>query len=319
MKCEYFMDKMISVVIPVYNIEKYLTECLFSVLNQTYKNLQIILVDDGSTENSANIIEEFLSKDDRVIIVHQTNMGAGMAKNIGLELVSGDLLSLIDSDDFLELEFYEKLYYAMKQTNADVAQCLISSFYVDGKYEHSYNFYSGKNRVLSVSRFLFEMLYDWKYAIFCNKLFKASLLKDNRFPVGRKIDDEFFTYKLILEAKTVVNINDHMYNYRMRKTSVMKNSSSEKLFHDRIDCFIERYEFVSERYKKLKRHFYTHFANYLQYYRNKVDDQGLQNLFDSFSAQFPIHDENFLEKTERKLYTRKYNSQDDSFKGELFD
>lgn len=264
--------KKISVVIPVYNVEKYLSECLDSVINQTYKDLQIILVDDGSTDFSGKICDVYAEKDNRITVVHQKNAGAGAAKNTGLELIDGDYFSIIDSDDYIELDMYEKMVNSLEKYNADIVQCLFRNVYVNDSFDRKYKIKSNYPKVLTSKRFLKEYLYDWKYAIFWNKLFKSSLLKEIRFPVGRKIDDEFFTYKLVCNAKKVVNIDNMLYNYRMRKTSVMNENNSDRLIYDRIDCFIERYNYVSDIYPSLKKKYLTKLYDSLLYYKTQVNN-----------------------------------------------
>ena len=123
--------ELISVIIPVYNVEKYIRECLDSIVNQTYKNLQIILVDDGSTDNSGKICDEFAKKDSRITVVHQENQGAGAAKNTGLELIEGEYFSIIDSDDYIDLSMYEKMVSLMKQYDSVFVQCLFKQVYVN--------------------------------------------------------------------------------------------------------------------------------------------------------------------------------------------
>ncbi len=261
------MNEMISVVIPVYNVEKYLQECLDSVINQTYKNLQIIIVDDGSTDDSGIICDEYASKDSRITVVHQNNQGAGAAKNTGLELVKGDYLSLIDSDDYIESNMYESMALAMEKNNVDIVQCLFFIDYKDTSYNRNYNFPKSRNKILTTERFLFELLYDWKYAIFCNKLFKRSLLKDIRFPVGNKIDDEFFTYQLIGNSKHILNLDMCLYHYRMRQSSVMNNNTEEQFFEDRLRCFEERYIYIQSHFPKLSKEYYYHLSkNYPNQY-----------------------------------------------------
>ena len=122
---------LISVIVPVYNVEKYIRECLDSIVNQTYKNLQIILVDDGSSDNSGKICDEFAKKDSRITVVHQENQGAGAAKNTGLELIEGEYFSIIDSDDYIDLSMYEKMVSLMKQYDSDIVQCLFKQVYVN--------------------------------------------------------------------------------------------------------------------------------------------------------------------------------------------
>lgn len=264
--------KKISVVIPVYNVEKYLSECLDSVVNQTYKNLQIILVDDGSTDFSGKICDVYAEKDNRITVVHQKNAGAGAAKNTGLDLVKGEYFSIIDSDDYIELDMYEKMVNSLEKYNVDIVQCLFRNVFVNDSFDRKYKIKSNYPKVLTSKRFLKEYLYDWKYAIFWNKLFKSSLLKEIRFPVGRKIDDEFFTYKLVCNAKKVVNIDNILYNYRMRKTSVMNENDTDRFIYDRIDCFVERYDYIRKKYPSLGKKYLTKLYDSLLYYKTQVNN-----------------------------------------------
>lgn len=278
--------KKISVVIPVYNVEKYLSECLDSVINQTYKDLQIILVDDGSTDFSGKICDVYAEKDNRITVVHQKNAGAGAAKNTGLELIDGDYFSIIDSDDYIELDMYEKMVNSLEKYNADIVQCLFRNVFVNDSFDRKYKIKGNYPKVLTSKIFLKEYLYDWKYAIFANKVFKSSLLKDIRFPVGRKIDDEFFTYKLVCNAKKVVNIDNILYNYRMRKTSVMNENNSDRLIYDRIDCFIERYNYVSDIYPSLKKKYNLKLYDDLLYFKDSAKDNGkILSLINNFSRK----------------------------------
>lgn len=278
--------KKISVVIPVYNVEKYLSECLDSVVNQTYKNLQIILVDDGSTDFSGKICDVYAEKDNRITVVHQKNAGAGAAKNTGLDLVKGEYFSIIDSDDYIELDMYEKMVNSLEKYNADIVQCLFRNVYVNDIFDRKYKIKGNYPKVLTSKSFLKEYLYDWKYAIFANKVFKSSLLKEIRFPVGRKIDDEFFTYKLVCNAKKVVNIDNILYNYRMRKTSVMNENDTDRLIYDRIDCFIERYNYVSDIYPSLKKKYNLKLYDDLLYFKDSAKDNGkILSLINNFSRK----------------------------------
>lgn len=278
--------KKISVVIPVYNVEKYLSECLDSVIYQTYKNLQIILVDDGSTDSSGKICDEYAEKDDRITVVHQSNAGAGAAKNTGLKLIDGDYFSIIDSDDYIELDMYEKMVNSLEKYNSDIAQCLFRNVFVNDSFDRKYKIKGNYPKVLTSKKFLSELLYDWKYAIFANKVFKTSLLKEIRFPVGRKIDDEFFTYKLVCNAKKVVNIDNILYNYRMRKTSVMNENNTDRLIYDRIDCFIERYNYVSDIYPSLKKKYNLKLYDDLLYFKDSAKNNGkILSLINNFSRK----------------------------------
>lgn len=308
------MNELVSIVIPVYNVDKYIRECLDSVINQSYKNLQIILVDDGSTDNSGKICDEYAVKDSRITVIHQENQGAGAAKNTGLDLVKGEYLSLIDSDDYLELNYYETMVSNLKQHNVDVVQCLFRNVFVNNKYSRQYNFPSKGSRKIKTKKFLVEMLYDWKYAIFWNKLLKTKLLKDIRFPVGRKIDDEFFTYKLICNAKKILNINDKLYNYRMRQSSIMNNSDNEQLYLDRIDCFVERLLFIEKLYPSLAHNYKAHIAGYIQ---ATLNDNLIKKDFEDYLREkallFPTEKETIVQKIKIKILFYKYNSNTNIF------
>ena len=166
--------ELISVIVPVYNVEKYIRECLDSIVNQTYKNLQIILVDDGSTDNSGKICDEFAKKDSRITVVHQENQGAGAAKNTGLELIEGEYFSIIDSDDYIDLSMYEKMVSLMKQYDSDIVQCLFKQVYVNKIIMRQYSTLKKSCTVLTRQKYLQHFLSDWKFAIFATKIFKTS-------------------------------------------------------------------------------------------------------------------------------------------------
>lgn len=288
------MESKISIIVPVYNVEKYLSRCLESIIHQTYENLQIILVDDGSTDKSGDICDTYAKFDKRIEVIHQPNQGAGAAKNAGLDAACGDYIMLMDSDDYIESNMCDKMLIAMNEHNVDIVQCLFKRIYINKEYSTRFCFESDKPvRSLSNKRFLFEMVYDWKYTVFWNKLFKASLIDQNiRFPVGRKIDDEYFTYKLVCNAKRVVNLNDMFYNYRMRNSSVMNESSQSKLIYDRIDSFIERYENISKKYPRLKKYYYDKLVETLIYYKSYFSLEG--NRLNELCEKYPERKNSYL-------------------------
>lgn len=293
-------QKLISVVVPIYNVEKYLDEALNSIINQTYKNLQIILIDDGSTDRSGVICDEYAKRDNRITVIHQKNAGAGAAKNTGLDLIQGEYFSIIDSDDYIELNMYEKMVCYMENYRVDVVQCLFRNVFVNCKVDRKYIIKSNGIRKIKRNKFLKEYLYDWKYAIFANKVFKTSLLKDIRFPVGRKIDDEFFTYKLICNSEYILNTQEVLYNYRMRQSSVMNENADKRLILDRIDCFVERYEYVSERFPELEASYYEKLADILVYYNNLLyDDSG---SIDSLIIKYPINDKGVFGRIKDRVF-----------------
>lgn len=292
------MSSLISVVIPVYNVEKYLCECLDSIVNQTYKNLQIILVDDGSTDKSGEICDEYAKKDERITVVHQKNAGAGAAKNAGLDLIKGSYFSIIDSDDYIELDMYEKMISYMLKYKVDIVQCLFRKVFVNGFFDRGYAIPKRQDKKIKAQQFLAEYLYDWKYAVFWNKLFKTELLNNIRFPENRKIDDEFFTYKLVCNANAVFNAQDVFYNYRIRKSSVMNETKRLRLISDKVDCFAERYNYVTKKFPKLKKQYYYDMADKLIYFENMY---GKQDFITNEKKFFLINNINLIDKISMKL------------------
>ena len=122
------MTDLVSVIVPIYKVEKYLGKCVDSIINQTYKNLEIILVDDGSPDNSGKICDEYAKKDNRIKVIHKENGGLSSARNAGLDVATGEFIAFVDSDDRIHLDFVEKLYRAIKEENADIASCYVESF-----------------------------------------------------------------------------------------------------------------------------------------------------------------------------------------------
>ena len=169
--------KKVSIIIPVYNVEKYLAECLDSVINQTYSNLQIIVVDDGSTDASGQICDEYAEKDNRITVIHQVNAGAANAKNTGLDNVKGDYVTFVDSDDWVELNWIETMTDAMEKYDVDVVECGFDRVYADSIGEGKI-YQDGE--ILTVEDYFRQYNENWVSVIFWNKLFKASLTKDIR-------------------------------------------------------------------------------------------------------------------------------------------
>lgn len=308
--------KMISIVIPVYNVEKYISECLDSVINQTYSNLQIILIDDGSTDRSGIICDEYSKRDKRIEVVHQPNAGAGAAKNTGLNLIKGEYFSIIDSDDFLDLNYYKNMLDSMIKYDVDVVQCRFRNYFSNISFDRDFCFKHNQNQIYTNTRYLCELLFDWKYAVFWNKLFKSKLLTNIRFPVDRKIDDEFFTYKVVGNAQKILNINDVLYNYRMRKSSVMNDNDNINLICDRIDCYDERYKYILNKFSSLKKIYYYSLSNYILFNYNQYSDDKLLSAV----KKYPVSKENVFDKLSRKIRLKDYVQKSiDMSKGEKFE
>lgn len=247
-------DCLISIIIPIYNTEKYLRECLDSVTNQSYKNLDIILINDGSTDRSKEICEEYVNKDKRIRLINQKNMGAAMAKNTGLDLIRGDLFSIIDSDDILHPNNLEMLYKNMINTDADIIEGNFTTTL--DKFNNELNIKNSidkKNiKVFNTEKALEELIISRKFhQTPWNKLYKTELLKNIRFPDGKYIDDEYWTYKLFLNAKQVSSLDLITYYYRQHESSTMGKSYSVRRL-DAVDALYERYLIIKERFSNLE-------------------------------------------------------------------
>ena len=248
---------MISVIIPVYNVEKYISQCLNSVCGQTYVDLEIILVDDGSTDASGDICDEYARNDKRIHVIHQKNAGAAAAKNTGLEVASGRYLSFVDGDDFLEPDAYSHMIQILQEHSANIVQCSYRDVFKDRVIEHNL-----EKAILNQIDFLTLFTEDWTCALLWDKLYDKSLFDGVYFETGHKIDDEYFTYRGIMNAKKIVRDSQIVYNYRKRASSVMYSpTSAQQIISDRIDYLCKRRKNVIASFPQLRTVYDIHFLN----------------------------------------------------------
>lgn len=247
------MENVISVIIPVYNVQAYLPACLDSVLSQDHRELEIILINDGSKDDSGKICDDYAAKDSRIRVIHQANAGSGAAKNAGLRMATGEYLAFLDSDDTLEPGAYRHMMSLMKQYDADVVQCLLRFVYKD--HTEVQRMTEGRQH-FSVLEYLERFPWDWTCALMTEKLFKRSLFDGIFFEEGNIIDDEYFTYQGIMNAKKILRDDCVVYNYRQRRSSVMNASGGgERILMNRMDYLDKRRRMVASRYPELKAHF----------------------------------------------------------------
>lgn len=224
------VDFMISVIVPVYNVEKYLRECLDSIIGQTYRNIEIILIDDGSTDNSGIICDEYALYDKRIKVIHKENGGLSDARNCGLSVASGDIVSFIDSDDYVSPYFLEILYEAMEKGNCDIAALKDCCAFWDGddcgalsKVKHVIGL-----EYCTPSKAIEHMFYMHVITGAQFKLYKRYILGEIKFPVGYYYEDVATTYKAFLYSKKAVIVDADIYAYRKRKNSICREEFSEK-------------------------------------------------------------------------------------------
>jgi len=239
------MNELISVIVPIYNVERYLKRCVESIRSQSYANLEIILVDDESPDSCPKICDDYKEVDSRIKVIHQKNKGLSGARNAGIDIATGEYLVFVDSDDFLDKEFILVLYEAAKNTGSDIALC---------KYEYV------KGDVLTQSHKpgetfqytgikLIEMMYSPDGAFFVvawNKLYHKSLFATIRYPQGRIHEDEATTHKLYYEAKQGVFVNRYLYGYFIGGESITR----KKFNRNRLDwawAVEQRLDFLEEK------------------------------------------------------------------------
>lgn len=239
------MGELISVIIPVYNMEKILAKCLRSVVGQTYKNMEIILVDDGSTDASLDIMRDFEKKDTRIKVVCKCNGGLSDARNVGLDMASGNYIVFVDSDDFVHIEYVKKLYDLLKSHNANIATIEAVKFF-DSQQLRLEN--AKKEKVLEFRGI--DAVRDLCYQKHIKnsawgKIYEARLFSEVRYPVGVIYEDLATTYKLLRKADKVVWSSDVLYYYFQRKGSIM-NSGFHLKSLDRILVSKEILDWVQE-------------------------------------------------------------------------
>lgn len=239
---------LISVIIPIYNVEKYLEKCIESVIAQTYKNIEIILVDDGSPDGCGLICDEFAQKDSRIKVIHKENGGLSDARNAGLDITSGEYVMFVDSDDYISCQMCSKLYRALTENDADLSACNFLCVDEDGREIAEMNKeMSITDEVLSGREILENRLMrhdGWYWVISWNKLYKKTLFDKARFKAGKQHEDEFIAHEILSQCERASGVSDAMYYYVQRGDSIMgkgftvKNLDAVEALFNRADMFI---------------------------------------------------------------------------------
>ncbi len=231
---------LISIIIPVYNVEEYLDRCIQSVLHQTYQTLEIILVDDGSTDHSGQMCDVYAKSDKRIKVVHKPNGGLSDARNAGLKVATGIYIGYVDSDDWIELDMYERMYTACVDNQAELAICRYVTEYSTKDFNPTTSNVES-NQVVPLSREALLKIYICghdQYVIYnsvWSKLFHKDLVKDMFFPKGRNSEDIMYTTKAFCKLKKAVYMDTGFYHYvQDRQGSIMNVTKSERMFRDEI-------------------------------------------------------------------------------------
>lgn len=240
------MDQpLISVIVPVYNVERYLIGCVDSIIAQSYKNLEVILVDDGSTDNSGIICDSYLSKDERIKVIHQDNKGLSAARNSGIDISKGEYIGFVDSDDYIHPEMYSRLMKDIIDHDVLLSFCQFNRF-KDGGMIEEFSL-SNNTSLYSPHDVIFESLVGERWWEAWTKLFHRSLFSSLRFPEGRTNEDyAIMMYIYDLCEKVAVNWN-HLYFYRLREGSITTSSINIHKF-DQIQNSQEVLSYMKEHY-----------------------------------------------------------------------
>lgn len=215
------MNDLISIIVPVYNVEGYLKKCVESILNQSYKNIEVILVNDGSTDNGPKICDEYAKKDNRIKVIHKVNSGVSDTRNIGLEIAKGKYVSFVDSDDWIEIDYIQKLYRAINENDADYATCGYNRVYGNEIEKINSN---GKTLIYSAREYLIKLLNVQSGYGFCHmKLIKRDIIGNKKFYNGLAVgEDALFNIELCENLKKAIVIEEPLYNYRFNANSVVR-------------------------------------------------------------------------------------------------
>lgn len=213
------MDALISVIVPIYNVEKYLKQCIESIINQTYKNIEILLIDDGSTDNCGKICDEYEKKYNKIKVFHKENGGLSDARNYGIERANGDYITFIDSDDNVTDDYVEYLYNLICKYDAKMSIASYSVVSHEKVIDLSKGF---KEELLTTEEALRRMLSEKGFTVSsASKMFKKEILDDIRFPYGKLCEDNGTIYKAIMKCDKIPYGNKSIYNYYKRENSIM--------------------------------------------------------------------------------------------------
>lgn len=241
------MNPKISIIVPVYKVEPYIHKCIDSILNQTFKDFELILIDDGSPDNCGKICDEYALKDNRVLVIHKENGGLSSARNRGIDIAKGEYIGFVDSDDWIEPDMYEILYDICKLNDCDMANCSSTIYFPNKTVVNGGHSLIIHNKEEAMKTMLEGKLYD---EVAWTKLIKKELLSNIRFKEGIIYEDTDFTYRVIDKANKIGCIGKAKYNYMKREGSTM-----DKAVRDlRIDAAIiyeEMYEFFKIKYPSL--------------------------------------------------------------------
>lgn len=330
------MNDCISVIVPVYKVEKYLKRCIDSIISQTYKNLEIILVDDGSPDNCGKICDEYAKKDDRIKVIHQTNSGLSMARNAGLDIAQGEFIGFVDSDDYIHPQMYEIFYRSITKNNADMVFSNYKQSEID-YFEH--NLIKEYNEKIYEKTDIVDMCCTDKSRIMVawNKLYRKRIFNEIRYTPEVACEDAYILIDILGECQKISYIDEELYYYSIeREDSIMREKYNFKMLKDELKAYKKMIDFfednsisnlyidynwvyfkyitkIREHYYKIKKHFsnrkdvlYKLSSEYLQRYnlygRNIIKNKKIRNKQDKFYLECKIKRIMYLNNDFKRIY-----------------
>ena len=274
------MEALISIIVPVYNVERYIYKCIDSLVNQTYKNIEIILVDDGSTDNSGKICDEYSQKDNRIKVIHQCNKGVGEARNTGLKAAVGDYIGFVDPDDFVDYKMYELLYTDIVESKSEIAVC--SSYRIDLDGKKSVDFQIGKSKIIFMDNDILIMVLKGKLSSrLTDKLIKKSLFDGIYFSDKRIGEDVEIMLRLFYKTRALIYNPMTLYYYIKRGDSITEHT---KNFYDEkreqiLALHISKFYFLKQNKPELLVYYIDNFVKSLiSMYENLMFENDYKHL-----------------------------------------
>lgn len=288
---------LISVIVPIYNVEKYLDECLDSIIKQSYGQLEIILVDDGSSDGSGAIADKYAKLDSRIKVIHKDNGGLSEARNTGLEMSNGEWIVFVDADDRIHPQMIELLYQTAKETESELVWCLFTEF--DNQSDKltqttKQNLVLNKNCYqemtnIEASGYFYKLGKMSEFMVAWNKIYKRNLFFDEknliRYPVGKIFEDGYTTYQLVYKAAKVTRLEIPLYDYRIHSESIMAKHGN-KSYLPAIEAGIQRMDFFAarEEWELYKAELNLNIYSLIRYYEGNSDKEIKKEIKTQFCA-----------------------------------
>lgn len=246
------MEKQISIIVPVYKVERYLDKCITSILNQTFRNFELLLIDDGSPDKSGEICDKYAVKDERVKVFHRENQGIASVRNFGVSKATGDYICFVDSDDYVFETYLERLYTAITTTDAKIAVCEHINFQ-DGDKEPELSEYPSSGNIDvkkdAIDEYIADLEHTERYVCVWNKIYERDVWENIAFPAGKIYEDMYVWYKLLDNAKNVALIDDVLYARRLNEGSISHKPYNLEQWY-MVDSKMEQLEYFKKQGKQ---------------------------------------------------------------------